>query len=283
MNTSTIITFDTDTQMGTIEHNGVTLQVDMNAYTVLDANGDVVGDIDDHVSDDNGVPESVTWSVRVVTSPNSGDPGTGSTDPVAEFYQMFNINPEDMTMGGRTVIGIVTPFLPFLGIIGLDAITLNNLFSEEDTVRNDALTKVGNSISNIDTLVEKVTPGLKDTSESVADLLGGILSGLLGRMDAGDPSAPFPDIIDGSTGLVRILGEIGKFLSNFDMFAEKMTGVTRDGKMVKAFVANLDLLMENALTYIEGALMSKADADAAAAAEEAAAQAAYEAAEAAAE
>ena len=278
MNTSMIETIDVDTGMGTIVHDEGTLQVDMNAYTVLDANGDVVGDIDDHVSDDNGVPVSVTWSVRVVTSPNSGDSETGETgplgpsDPVPDIYQqLFGINPEDLTLGGRAVLGALMAYAPFLGIIGLDGATLNNLFSELDTVRNAALTKVGNSISNIDALVEKVTPGLKDTSESVADLLGGVLSGLLGRLDTSNPTADFPDVIDGSTGLVRILGEIGKFLSNFDMFAEKMTGETRDGKMVKAFVANLDGLMENALTYIEGALMSKADADAAAAAEEAAA------------
>lgn len=290
MNTSAILSFDANSGMGTIDHAGQMLNIDLGAYTVLDGT-DVIGDID-NVTMVDGNPTSVDWSVRIIT-PADGDADTGAfpdedairdviegiEDPMAVlFQQMYGINPEDLTMGGRTVLTLAAAAIPFLGIIGLDAVALNNLFSDDDATRAAALEKVGNSVSNLDTLIETLTPGLQGTSESVADMLGGVVSGLLGRMDASDPTAAFPDIIDGSTGLVRILGEVGKFLSNFDIFAEAMTGETRNGKMTKAFVANLDGLMENALTYIEGALMSKADADALAAAEAAADEAAAEAA-----
>lgn len=293
MNTSMIQAIDMDTGMGTIEHNGQMLTVNMGDSTVLDGDN-VIGDINDMVMGPDG-PTSVDWTLRVITPPDAGDAGTDASgpagfdadalaavldDPMAYLYQeMFGIDPDDLTMGGRTVLGIVQAYVPFLGIIGLDATTLNNLFSEDESVRGPALAKVSASITNLDTLIGSITPGLQNTSETVADMFGGILSGLLGRMDTSDPTAAFPDIIDGSTGLVRVLGEVGKFLSNFDLFAESMTGEARDGKMVKAFVANLDGLMENALTYIEGALMSKADADAAAAAAEAAAAEAEAAAE----
>lgn len=93
--------------------------------------------------------------------------------------------------------------------------------------------------------------GLRDNAESLTqktvDFVGGIISSALGNIGVSDDgeAMDFPTEIDRSTGVIRILGEVGLFLQSFDTFAKKMApNYDRpDNYMVELFLRNLDALM----------------------------------------
>ena len=139
-------------------------------------------------------------------------------------------------------------------VLGLQPGTLMGMLSADDDVRNQSIAAVTGVLTNLNTVVNNLRPGIETSSATVMDLLGGLLSTVLGRLgqtvDADGNAIPFPDLIDGSTGLTRILGEIGKFLKNFDLFAESITGEARENEMAKLFIRNMDNLMGGALSWL---------------------------------
>ena len=129
------------------------------------------------------------------------------------------------------------------------------LLSSDMAIHSAALTDVKDKLDAINGLLDEGEGTLREKSETAVetgvDFVGGILSAALGKIGDNDN---FPQEIDESTGLIRIVGEVGKFLQNFDTFAAKMTGQTvedRNNKMVRHFVANLDSLMENVLALAD--------------------------------
>jgi len=108
-------------------------------------------------------------------------------------------------------------------------------------------------------LVDNGPDGLREKTESLAqkgvDFLGGVMSSILGNIGAtadGEGEIDFPTEIDRSTGLIRIVGEIGLFLRSFDNFADSMApNLERENNMVELFVVNLDKLMRNAIALAD--------------------------------
>ena len=163
-------------------------------------------------------------------------------------------NPGMGDQGAGNPVDMENPVAMAENMLGLPAGTVMGMLSSDEETRTNSINAVVGVLTNVNTVINSLRPGIENSSATVIDLVGGLLSTVLGRLgetiDADNNPIPFPDIIDGSTGLTRILGEIGKFLKNFDLFAESITGEVRDNEMAKLFVRNLDNLMGGALSFL---------------------------------
>jgi hypothetical protein len=100
-------------------------------------------------------------------------------------------------------------------------------------------------LEQLSSFVGSLQAPLTSATDKITGLAGAVFSFALGTLPAGSLDN-FPNAVDESTGMLRILGEIGNFLQNVDALAAKMIGQSVDERaqhLVRIYVDGLDSML----------------------------------------
>jgi len=164
------------------------------------------------------------------------NPEQGQGNNTQEVVSLTPEMLEAMLNDGMKYVAIIEPMLGLEEGTFMGALQGNP--ESEEAIRG--------KMDQFSSFVASLESPLTSATDKITGVIGAVFSYTLGALPVGTLES-FPDEVDQSTGIIRILGEIGNFLQNVDALAAKMTGQTvqeRAQHLVKIYVAGLDAMVE---------------------------------------
>lgn len=148
------------------------------------------------------------------------------------------LTPEMLQGTLEQMMGYIGVIEPMLGLNpGTVMGALNGVPEAEEALRG--------KLDQLSNFVGSLQAPLTSATDKITGLAGAVFSFVLGTLPTGSLDN-FPNAVDESTGMLRILGEIGNFLQNVDALAAKMIGQSveeRAQHLVRIYVSGLDSML----------------------------------------